>query len=306
MTAWTNVSVSVLDMDVALALWADSLGLEIRSQKHGEDPDLARLWGLSGDDINRQALLGNPGMETGLLHLVEFNQPGEAVRQGAQKFDLCPKNLDVYVHDLPARFEELKSAGYKFHNQNYSELTAPDGTAFREIHMHGHDELNIVLLEVIDLKLLFTQQGYAGIGPLVTTVADAGIERKFYQEIIGMSLLNDNRLEGPEIEKMIGLPPGSALDVSIWGGEGESFGQVEIVDYIGVEGNDLYPRANPKQRGILQVTYQTTDLQDLIKRLDRAGISWTEGGQLSILQGTGRFIRIHSPAGLRIDVFEPS
>jgi len=306
MNCWTNVSIGVASLEEALDLWHGSFGLEVRGQKDGDDPDLAGLWGLAADDIKRQALLGNPGARTGLIHFVEFKQPGPAIREGAQKFDLCPKNLDVYAHDLPARVEELKSDGRRFHNTQFSEITAPDGTVFREIHMHGHDVINIVLLEVIGLELPFTPQGYAGIGPLVTTVADAGAERKFYRDIIGMNVLNDNVLEGPEIERMVGLPAGAALDVSIWGDKDNAFGQMEIVNYRGVEGRNLYPHAVPKQRGILLVTYETAHLQYLTGLLDRAGIRWTQGGQLSTLQGSGRFIRLCSPAGLHIDVFESS
>jgi len=306
MTSWTSVSVGVADMDEALGLWSGSFGLVILAQKYGEDPELAQLWGLSPGDINRQALLGTPDADTGLIHLVQFNHPGPGVRDGAQVFDLCPKNIDVYVRDLPERVEELKSAGRSFHNENYSEISAPDGTVFREIHMQGHDAINIVLLEVIGLEMLFTREGYAAVGPLVTIVGNARAERKFYRDVMGMEVLNDNILEGPEIEQMIGLPPGSALDVSIWGTSGEALGQMEIIEYRGVAGNDLYPRAVPKQRGILHVSYAVENLADFTRLLDQAGIAWSDKGLRSILPGTGQFIRFQSPAGMRIEAFEIS
>jgi catechol 2,3-dioxygenase-like lactoylglutathione lyase family enzyme len=306
MQSWTSVSVGVADLDETLDLWSGTFGLAILAQKYGEDPDLANLWGLSPDDIGRQALLGTPDADTGLIHLVQFNRPGPAVRDGAQVFDLCPKNIDVYVRDLPRRVEELKSDGRSFHNENYSEISAPDGTVFREIHMQGHDAINIVLLEVIGLELPFTQQGYAAVGPLVTIVGNAGAERRFYRDVMGLDVLNDNILEGPEIEQMIGLPPGSALDVSIWGRPGQALGQVEIIEYRGAEGNDLYSSAVPKQRGILHVTYAIEGLKDFTQLLDQSGIPWSDKGLRSILPGTGRFIRFQSPGGMHIEAFEIS
>ena len=118
-------------------------------------------------------------------------------------------------------------------------------------------------------------------------------------------MLNDNVLEGPEIERMVGLPPGAALDVSIWGNADNPFGQMEIIDYRGVEGADLYPRAMPRQRGILHVTYAAADLEELIRSLDGAGIAWTDKGAVASLSGAGRFTRFRSPAGFQIQVFQP-
>jgi catechol 2,3-dioxygenase-like lactoylglutathione lyase family enzyme len=301
---WTSVGVGVADLDQALELWSGTFGLEILEQRDGDDPELASLWGLSPGDIERQALLGTPGASHGLIHFVQFNDPGPAVRDGAEDFDSCPKNLDIYVHDLPLRVEELKARGWTFRNERHSEVTAPDGTKFREIHMPGHDGINFVLLEVIGKDLPFTQQGYAGVGPVITIVADARLERSFYREVMGLDLLNDNILEGPEIERMIGLPPGVALDVTIWGAHGESLGQMEVIEYRGVDGKDLYPLAVPKQRGILNVTYATARLAPLIRTLEQAGIPWADHGKRAVLTGQGRFIRFRTPAGFTIEAFE--
>jgi hypothetical protein len=102
---------------------------------------------------------------------------------------------------------------------------------------------------------------------------------------------------------MIGLPPGAALDVSIWGEHSSPLDQVEIIDYRGVEGDDLYPSAKPKSLGILHITYKAKNLDQLTARLDQSGISWTDHGELQILPATGRAIHFKSPAGFRIEVF---
>jgi catechol 2,3-dioxygenase-like lactoylglutathione lyase family enzyme len=244
-------------------------------------------------------------MNSGMLHLVEFDQPGQAIRDNAQAFDLVPKNLDIYVRDMPTQVAALKAAGQTFRNENYSEVTAPDGTVFRELHMPSHDAINIVLLEVLGKELPFTPQGFAGVGPLICIIADAKTERAFWADVMELEILADNILEGPEIEKMIGLPPGSALDVSIWGAEGESMGQMEIINYRGTKGSNLFPTAVPKQRGILYVTYEVNDLTAFTKKLKTDGREWTDLGHRSTLTGAGHYIRIQSPAGLNIELFEP-
>ena len=44
---------------------------------------------------------------------------------------------------------QLTKQGVVFRNEHYSEAVSPDGVHFREIHLAGHDDINIVLLQVI-------------------------------------------------------------------------------------------------------------------------------------------------------------
>ena len=101
-------------------------------------------------------------------------------------------------------------------------------------------------------------------------VDDAADEKRFYDNFIGLDKLSDNVLEGPSIEKMIGLPPGAALDVSIWGKADQPYGQVEVIEYRGVDGNNLYSRATPKSLGILHVSYEAPRLTPIRRLLDAA------------------------------------
>jgi catechol 2,3-dioxygenase-like lactoylglutathione lyase family enzyme len=220
-------------------------------------------------------------------------------------FDLCPKNLDIYASDLPARVKEMQANGFVFRNAEPSEVTAPDGTVFREIHLAGHDEINIVLLEIIGKAMDFSDKGLSGIGPLIAIVEHAKPERDFYANIMGLEILSDNILEGPEIERMIGLPPGSSLDVSIWGGKGESLGQMEVIDYRGVKSNNLYPITVPTQLGILHVSYQVASLEALKQSLHDAGLNYSDRDFREVIFGSGKFIRFRTPAGMNIEAFEP-
>ncbi len=300
--SWTWVTVGVADLDEALSLWTAALGFEVAGSHAGPDPGLERFWGLASGRIARQALLRTAGQEAGMLHLVEFREAGAPVRDGAEVFDLCPKNLDIYTDDLPRRMRELQAAGWVFRNSAYSEVTAPNGVRFREIHLPAHDGLNIVLLQLLDSSPAIPATGYAGVGPLIAIVADAAAEKAFHREVLGLELLSDNRLDGPEIERMIGLPPGAALDVSIWGRAGRPMGQVEVIEYQGTSGADRYPRAVPGARGILQITYRAAGLDPVRLRLEAAGVPYTDGMLEAALLGSARVLSFATPAGLRIDV----
>jgi hypothetical protein len=291
-------------MDVAYALWVDVFGMDVVLDREGPDDGVAGLWGISPDEISRQLLLNTNGARYGMLHLVEFKNPHAPVRLNAEVFDLVPKNLDIYVRDMPERIAELAAAGHTFRNEKYSEATAPDGTQFREMHMPSHDSINVVLLEVMGSEKPLSDKGYGSVGPLIYIVPDAAVEKSFLSSIFEFDKLNDNLLSGPEIEKMVGLPPGAGLDVSIWGRHDQPLGELEIVDYQGVTGRDLYPAAIPPATGILHVSFRLDSVDSLLQRLRDASIAFEEHADVESILGNGRVIVFNSPAGLRVEVHE--
>jgi catechol 2,3-dioxygenase-like lactoylglutathione lyase family enzyme len=302
MNGWSWASIGVASLSEALLFWAERCGFELADSADGPDSGLAGHWGLPVDAIARQALVRASGCHLGMLHLVEYAAPAPSVRAGAQVFDQCPKNLDIYVDDMAQRMADFRQAGLEFRSETFTEATSPDGTHFREIHLGGHDDINLVLLQLMDDPPQTGARGFTGIGPLVTTVADPDREKAFYRDVMGLDMLHDNLLAGPEIERMIGLPAGAALDVSIWGRPGEHLGQIEIVAYRGTRGADLYTRARPGVRGIIQVNFTVEDLAPFRQRLKAAGIAFVEGAFAARLLPRSRFLQFHSPAGLAIEI----
>ena len=136
----------VLGLEAALDFWVGRLGFECAARAEGDDPGLREHWGVSDRQIARQAMVRSAGAQNGGMHLVEWDVAAESVRAEAQVFDLCPKNLDIYVDDLPVRMAQLTEQGVVFRNEHYSEAVSPDGVHFREIHLAGHDDINLVLI----------------------------------------------------------------------------------------------------------------------------------------------------------------
>lgn len=304
MQAWKLVTVGVADLAAAEALWRDTFGLEVVAERGAGDAALAALWSLPAAAVGRQRVFATPGQTTGWLHLVEFPEPDPPVREGANTFDLAPKNLDIYVDDLPARERALRAAGHTFHGARHSEVVAPDGTRFRELHMPAHDAINVVLLEVVGTHRHTSGAGFGAVGPLIVTVPDASAEQAFARDVLGLGKLSDHVLGGPEIEAMIGLPAGATLDVSIWGDADAPFGQLEIIAYGGTDGTNRYERARAPATGILQVRYHVSELAPLRERLDTNGLAYAVESCVSLIDGSGALLRFRSPAGLTVEVLE--
>ena len=300
-SAWHWVTIGTADMEGALDFWVGRLGFECVAQAEGDDPGLREHWAVTDRNVARQAMVRSVGAKNGGMHLVEWDAAADSVRADAQVFDLCPKNLDIYVDDLPVRMAQLAEQGVVFRNEHYSEAVSPDGVHFRESHLAGHDDINIVLLQVIGSDTPIPDSGFYGVGPLVCIVRDPAEEKRFIDTVLGLSLSHNNILEGPEIEKMIGLPTGCALEVSIWAEPGQALGELELVTYQGTDGADLYPRARPGARGVTHLNWQVDDIQALAAHLSAHGVSHSastiNGG---LIQSRASLI-FHSPAGLRLE-----
>ncbi len=305
LSQWNSIMVGVADLDAALALWVDAIGFKVLNKFIGDDIGLGRQWNLQSSSFSRQAVLGKMDDTFGKLHLVEMYHPGPSVRKGAAVTDSCIKNIDIYVTDIEKRIVDLQARGYDFRSATHSEVVAPDGTRFREIHLEIHDVINLVLLELPDKNFSFNQQGFGSIGPIVSVVQDVAQEKKFYREVLGLEMLTDNFLQGEEVEKMIGLPSGSALDVSIWGRQDKESAQLELVEYVGVEGKTLFPLSKLPNSGLHQVCYQTKEAALLASRADSMGLSTFQCGKIETLAGSGECWTLYSPAGMRIDLLSP-
>ena len=249
--AFAYVVISVADMDQALDLWVRRFGMEIVIRHQGEDPGLVRLWGLADGDIIDQALLVTPGRRQGGIHLVRFRRPGPAVREGAASTDLVPKSVDVAVHDISARFSELEADGFKFRSKIGRFET--DGIVVHEVHMNGPESVNIVFLEQEGKPEHVSAKGYGVAPQVIATTPDNLGEKAFFELVLGLEETSYHRFSGSEVERTIGLPPGGALDVRIFGDAAFDYGRLEIVQYEGVQSKDLYPRAMPPARGFLSV-----------------------------------------------------
>jgi catechol 2,3-dioxygenase-like lactoylglutathione lyase family enzyme len=310
--AFAFAIISVTDLKAALTLWQDRFGMEVVTRREGADPGLSKVWSLDAGAILDQALLVTPGMRQGGLHLVQFANPGPTVREGAAPTDLCPKSIDIAVHDIQTRFAELESAGFRFRSKIGRFET--DGIVVHEVHLPGPEDVNLVFLEQVGKPEHVSSKGY-GVSPqVVATSPDNRLEKQFFEDVLGMDEASYHRFGGPEVERTIGLPPGGQLDVRIFGEIGFDYGRLEIVQYEGVKSTNLYPRAQPPARGFLGVSVYCPDISATLQRAislratQDASVSSEprDHGVIDTIMGHCRMATVHSPAGLRIQLFWPS
>lgn len=297
---FSHAIVGVAGLEEAVRLWVDTFGLAVIGQGEGADPGLETLWGLPSGTVRRQALVGMPGAVTGRLHLVEFVDPQAPVRERARPFDLCPKNLDVRLTGMRDRYRELVGAGWVMGS---APVRMPvDTMEIYEVQLKGPDVTNLSLVEVVGDGLPYTPQGYVAVTQVVGTNGDNPSERAFFEEVFELDHLDYHLFEGSEVERMVGLPAGAKLDMHILGDPHDELGKIELVQYVGVDGADLYPRARPPACGFLGVGFDTDDLDALVARAEAGGRPVEPLPTVETLTGGGRRVAVTSPAGWRIEV----
>ena len=304
--AIAHLAVGVRDLAHALQLWVNTFGFEIIAQREGPDHELARLWALAPERIRAQALVGTPGFSVGRLHLVEFADPLPPVREGAQPTDLVPKNIDLVCDDIQLRYAQMTQAGHRFRAQP-SRYTAEEYGETLEIFeslLFAHDYVNVAVLQLVGRAFPFTPQGFAGFTSFVPVVPDAEAETLFYQEVLGVPLNFIHKLGGPEIERMIGLPPGGAVEMRMLGSTAPHAGRVEMAQYHGIEGYNRYPLAKPPALGTLHAVMFAPALAEVRQRAAAADAPVIEHGVVKTIFAQGEVITLHTPAGLRLDIHE--
>lgn len=302
--AISHLTIGVADLRPVREFWIGRLGLEVVAARQGPDADLAGLWGLAAERIADQLLVRTPGAKTGWLHFVQFNDPDPPVRLGAAPTDLGPKNIDVNCTDIHAHVAEFMAAGHTFRSA-VSEYHIDDIHAC-EVQMPGHDETNIVLVEVLSegFEIDYSPAGFGAVTSFVVVVPDTRVEGEFYRRVFGLDEVMHHRLTGPEIEAMIGLPEGAALDMRLMGREGNLFGRVELIEYEGLRGTDRFELAKAPATGVLHASLSVPSIDAVLGIVRESGTDAQDLGAADLIYGKGRVAVLRSPAGLRIELFE--
>ena len=300
------ITISVADMDVALGFWMGYMGFELSRRRSGSDDLIAALWSIEADDIIDQALLTSPGASAGRVHLLQFASPGEAVRHESAPTDIGPKNLDINCTDMHRHVADLKSAGYGFRSEvgEYS----LEGLHTREVQMPCHDDTNMVFIEVLSeaeaFKADFSARGFAGVTSFVVVVPDTLPEAQFYQQLFSLNELLHHRVSGPEIEAVVGLPKGAALELRMLGKTTQPFGRMELVSYEGIQGVNRFDRTVPFATGVISCAFIVPLLAATVASLEARALSVGSTGRFNTLLGEADVVRTTSPAGMKIDLLQ--
>ena len=267
------VTLGVSSLDRAIDFYRDAFAYAvIDTGTLGEKPDPAfdGAWAQGRTLRADYAIVGAPGIASGLMRLVAFDAPGAQIWGTYER----PGDHGLYavnyrVPDMAVGWPRIIAAGSRARSEPHTwkvdeTLTVndcmcfdPDGTLLDvfEIIATGptmHGDLTLPASEVQNV---------------VVHTADADRCRDFYVGL-GSTVNHDKTLEG--LESFLKLPQGTALrNLNLAMNHLTPNGRIEISQYVGVTGRRV--NAALPALGILAMTFRADDFEEGCARFARLG-----------------------------------
>lgn len=300
---WHDVVISVNDTDAWVRYWRDTNNYELLYQGEGD----ARVY----DGLSYQvSLLRNPGSERGFVRLVQFDAPAEAIRPNAQTWDVGGWfDFNVRVVDLEEKARTMNFLAWHGYSNPVEFSFGP--FVVREWLARGPDGVVIALIERVQPVL----EGWPNLVNVsrvfnaTVIVSDMQAALSFYRDILGFeSYLTHEGASATAGPNVLGLPQNLATEVvrkvEILHPEGTNEGSVELLQFVGADGNDYTARGRPPARGILSLRYSVSTLSPLSQLLSAADVAYEriEGVHLADV-GLADLIRVYGPAGEMLEFY---
>jgi hypothetical protein len=235
---------------------------------------VAEAWRIPSGVAGRFAVMGLPGIESGMLRLVEWTPAGEHVWAApARPQDLGPYALNFRVKDIQAAWIRLGQSGarekskpaYWEVNENIaawdSQCYDPDGTLLDVFQVVGEIERTLgPFADGCDSTEIQT---------LALHCSDARGSESFYQAL-GFETLYDRVID--HRDEFFSLPEGTRLhNINLIKPGPHPNGRIELAQYIGSRGRSSRARTIPPNRGPLMMSLKVANLELASMRLKNLG-----------------------------------
>ena len=307
MTAISEIACATLgvrDVRATSAFYRDVFNYELRATG-AVDAALAALWQVPAGSTARYALLAREGAARGHLRLLGCDPVGEHAWGGYERyFDYGHYAVNIRVPDIRSHWTRIIGAGAKpksgpTHWVVEAGLEAwdslswdPDGTLLDAYTITGRPDV------FRDLEGRASE-----LETIAIHVGDADRSKRFYTAL-GYSTFFDRRID--DLGAFFHLPDGVVLrDVNLYKPEHSGIGRIEIVQYEGLPGEPVGPRARPPRRGILSISFEADDLEAIATLVRGHGGTAESAPQRVVLPGVGaaEALRATGPDGEGLEFY---
>ncbi|CND51177.1 Glyoxalase-like domain [Mycobacterium tuberculosis] len=231
------VVLPVADTRPLIELYADAMGFEVVEEGPVRDPALrARLWGLPLPPAD-SVLLGKPASKGGWIRLVGVpglpppDAAGAPDRPGAYA-------LDFYLRDPAATEDAAGKRGWTFVSDPVDYLLPGTEHPVRERMLdqtrsglrhafvqYREGRTRCVLGERPDLDV-------SEVNAVVFATGDLPGARAFVTDVLGGRVYFSGRFEGPAIERLLALTPGTGFEAVIARGPASRNARLEFLQHV--------------------------------------------------------------------------
>lgn len=144
-TGLHHVSVTVADMDRALAFWSTALGLELAGRGTVRYEHLDRITGLTGTEIEWAEVLVPGG---GIIELFRYREPADGRPDAASEpHDRGATHVCLQVTGLDSMLDRLIAAGHRPRSPGAVRIPSGAWAGWRDVYVHSPDGVIVELSE---------------------------------------------------------------------------------------------------------------------------------------------------------------
>lgn len=309
---WREAVVSVRALAPIRDFMIDIAGYEVM-ETGGLDPAWLQAWGLPEEAGGEYALLRSPGKSVGWVRLVRFDRVEQTlIRPGAQAWD------QGGLFSLMVRSEDAAGVADAAHARGWSVFNQPQVFEFgpltiKNVVVRLPDGVNLAVYSRVSPPV----EGWddlAGFSYPFNTMAmvhDIEAERRFFEDGLGFHpFWEGDYIDAGPVDTNFAMPNNLSAEIprrtAILQQRAGEDGRIELMHFVGLDGEDFSNRAAPPNLGILAVRIPVDHLDAALARLERLGVTPAAGpGRRSLSPyGVVSWAGVRSPSGIIVELYE--
>jgi len=308
---WQESVVSVRDLRTWVSTLIDLFMWEV-IQSSRVDRQLLDQWHLGGSVSAEEVVLACAEESKRLVRLVQFNGVSQTqIRSSSMAWDTGGiHSLLCYARDTDATFRLAQDLGWSaLHDPVDMEF---GGRVMRNVVLRGPDGVNFALYQQttppLEHKPSFSRASMPFNGQQMVKNVRTSVD--FYSSTLGWNAwfdgtirLNCNNFGMPS--NFVGKIP---KKVAILHARPEQHGQIELVEWVGFDGDDFSARSLPPNLGIMSLRMPVSDLKTSVDKISQqGGTLFSNPAQVTIMPyGTVQHCSILTPDGALLELLQPS
>lgn len=254
-------TISVRNLETAQAFYANAFDYVEHGSGTASGPDFGSLWQLPAGSSAKVVVLGPAGATSGLVRLVQFDQPGELYwGDYSQMQNYGHYAMNIRVPEINAAIARITSNGGRAKSEPTHWTVTPELSAWDSLSYDPDGNiLDVFELEPAPGSPLSDYDGRPTSLQTVAIHSSDAVRSAIFYAALGFRPMYDKKLEN--MESFFHLPEGTSLhNINMMCPDAPHGGRLEIAQYVGWPGVSQRDRAVPPALGILSASLQTDDL----------------------------------------------